>query len=70
MFFHLYLDSYVLLVSTNGARCEGIANFFVPEYNDKFARACDRNAGDAEAQVICRQIGCNPVGAKRVDSKS
>lgn len=30
-----------------------------------FHSICDRNFGDEEAQVACRQVGCNPVGAVR-----
>ena len=33
-----------------------------------YGQACRRDAvGDTEAMVICRQLNCNPVGARRVD---
>ena len=30
-----------------------------------FHNICDREFGDEEAAVVCRQMGCNPVGARR-----
>ncbi len=62
-----HVGSFVLLI---GGSCEGLVNLFTPEMKNKnkFVQACDLNAGDTEAQVICRQLGCNPIGAKRVDA--
>ena len=38
-----------------------------PTASDVFAQSCDFDAGDEEAQVICREIGCDPNGARRVN---
>ena len=34
-----------------------------------FGRLCDRYFGDREARVVCRQLGCNPVGARRTTGR-
>ena len=51
------------------SRCEGLVeilgNFVGTEY---YAQACDLGAGNTEAMVICRQIGCNPKRAQRVSA--
>ena len=38
--------------------------------SDSFGQACDLDAGANEVQVVCRQLGCVPVGARRVDPKT
>ena len=47
-------------------RCQGRLELQVSA-TGMFAQACDLDAGDEEAQVICRELGCNPNGAKRVN---
>ena len=32
-----------------------------------YGQACTRDTSDADIQVVCRQLGCDPVGALRVD---
>ena len=47
-------------------RCQGRLEIMLPT-SDSFGQACDLDAGATEVQVVCRQLGCNPVGARRVD---
>ncbi len=35
--------------------------------NGFYGQACDLNADNNVARVVCRQLGCNPTGAQRVD---
>ena len=48
-----------------GNACEG--RLEITGDDDVFGQACDRSAGANEAMVICRQLGCDPSGATRVD---
>ena len=32
-----------------------------------YGQACTRDTSDADIQVVCRQLGCDPVGAVRVN---
>ena len=32
-----------------------------------YGQACTRDTSDADIQVVCRQLGCDPEGALRVD---
>ena len=50
-----------------GSRCQGRLELPVSSQPDLYGQACDLNAGGSEAQVVCRQLGCNPNGARRVD---
>ena len=47
-------------------QCQGRLEILL-ETADSFGQACDLDAGQNEAEVVCRQLGCNPVGARRVD---
>jgi hypothetical protein len=49
-----------------GGACEGLLT--VETSGGTFFQACGRNAGSEEAMVACRQLGCNPTGAVRVDA--
>ena len=49
------------------SRCEGLVQVMQDRADSQFAQACDLKAGDSEAMVACRQMGCNPEGAERVD---
>ena len=31
-----------------------------------YGQACTRDTSDGDIQVVCRQLGCDPVGARRV----
>lgn len=57
--------SVVRLVDGVG-RCQGRVEHRTSVSN-QFAQACDLNAGDSEAQVICRELSCDPNGARRVN---
>ena len=48
-----------------GGICEGLLELML---RGEFLQTCGRNAGNAEAMVTCRQLGCNPVGAVRVNA--
>ena len=50
-------------------RCQGRLEIMLPT-SDSFGQACDLDAGASEVQVVCRQLGCNPVGARRVDPRT
>ena len=47
-------------------RCQGRVEHR-PTASVVFAQSCDFDAGDKEAQVICREVGCDPNGARRVN---
>ena len=49
-----------------GFECEGLVELRAGG-GDKFAQACNLHARHQEAQVVCRQLGCEPEGAERVD---
>ena len=49
--------------------CQGRLEIMLQTSNS-FGQACDLNAGTSEVQVVCRELGCNPVGARRVDPKT
>ena len=61
---------YTDLRLVGGTRCEGRLEI-IQERPDSplfIGQACDVvNAGTNEVMVACRQLGCNPVGAQRVD---
>ena len=46
--------------------CQGRLEI-MPSTSIAFGQACDLDAFDNEAQVICRQLGCQATGARRVD---
>lgn len=48
------------------SRCHGRVEYR-PTSFDAFGQVCDLNAGNSQAQVICRELGCNPTGARRVN---
>ena len=50
-----------------GDGCEGILEIR-PDASSVFGAACDINGGTPEARVACRMLGCDPVGAQRVDA--
>ena len=55
-----------LLLLGGSNRCRGL--LIQRPLNDpsqRFGVSCDLDAGDNEAKVICRHIGCNPNGARR-----
>ena len=48
------------------SQCQGRLEI-MPSTSSAFGQACDLDAGNNEAQVICRQLGCQATGARRVD---
>ena len=50
-------------------RCQGRLEIMLPT-SDSFGQACDLDAGASEVQAVCRQLGCDPVGARRVDPRT
>ena len=48
--------------------CAGAVEIYANGSTDGpgFRKICDGNFGDEEAQVVCRQAGCNPVGARKI----
>ena len=50
-------------------RCQGRLEVMQPK-SDSFGQACDLDAGASEVQVVCRQLGCDPVGARRADPRT
>ena len=55
-----------LLLLGGQNRCQGL--LIQRPLNDpsqRFGLSCDLDAGDNEAKVICRHIGCSSVGARR-----
>lgn len=59
----IFLD---LRLVDGSSRCHGRVEFR-PSSSATFGQACDLDAGNSEAQVICRELGCNPTGARRVN---
>ena len=59
----IFLD---LRLVDGSSRCHGRVEFR-PSSSASFGQACDLDAGNSEAQVICRELGCNPTGARRVN---
>ena len=51
--------------------CQGNLRIYrsSPNHGTQFADICDRNFGTEEAVVACRQLGCNPEGAMRIDAR-
>ena len=45
--------------------CEGRVE--IKRDDDVYAQYCDGAAGDNEAMVICKQLGCNATGAMQVE---
>ena len=61
IYYHLEL---LLLGGQN--RCQGLLiQRPLNSPDQRFGLSCDLDAGDNEAKVICRHIGCNPNGARR-----
>ena len=60
------LNSPDLRLVDGSSRCHGRVEFR-PTSFDAFGQVCDLNAGNSQAQVICRELGCNPTGARRVN---
>ena len=60
------LKSPDLRLVGGSSRCHGRVEFR-PTSFDVFGQACDLNAGNNQAEVICRELGCNPTGARRVN---
>ena len=60
-----------LRLNGSDSRCEGLVEILHPfnlQNEGPYGQACRTNAtGDAEAMVICRQLNCDPVDARRVD---
>lgn len=53
----------------NGAnRCQGLVKFHNHSATRASLQACNSGAGDNEIKVICRQLNCNTVNARRVSS--
>ena len=52
---------------TGGNSCQGRLEIRPPS-STQFGQACDLDAGDNEAMVICRQLGCTAEGAERVSA--
>lgn len=53
-----------MVSTTTSNGCYGI--LVVTLEDDLYDVACDLNTGDKEAMVICRQLGCNTIGAQRL----
>ena len=47
-------------------RCQGRVEHRASS-SEAFGQSCDLDAGDNEAQVICRELGCDTNGARRVN---
>ena len=45
--------------------CEGRVEILRDDH--VYAQYCDGEAGDNEAMVICRQLGCTPTGAMKAE---
>lgn len=63
----LSITELVLLDLVGGqVGCRGLL-VYRPTSAERFGLACDLDVGNNEAQVICRELGCNPVGATRAN---
>ena len=63
--FEFLFTELVLLDLVGGqVGCKGLL-IYRPTTTERFGVACDLDVGNNEAQVICRELGCNPVGATR-----
>ena len=61
-----FIDSVDVRLVDGIGRCQGRVEHR-PSATDTFGQSCDLDAGDREAQVICRELGCDPNGARRVN---
>ena len=68
MYFYFFVE---LILTGSDNQCEGLVEILHPfnlQNEGPYGQACREEAtGDAEAMVICRQLGCNPSRAQRVD---
>ena len=70
MLFFLFLFFHVEVRLVDGLNsCQGRLEILLPT-SDSFGQACDLDAGANEVQVVCRQLGCETVGARRVDPRT
>ena len=51
--------------------CEGGLEIYTtaPSTGEGFHKICDANFGDEEAEVVCRQAGCNTARARRISGR-
>lgn len=63
----VYMHAGIGDVRLQARPCEG--NFEIYGSRQTYNDLCDRNFGVEEAQVVCRQLGCNPVGARKTTAK-
>ena len=61
-----FIDSVDVRLVDGIGRCQGRVEHR-PSATDTFGQSCDLDAGDREAQVICRELGCDSNGARRVN---
>ena len=48
--------------------CQGLVKFHNYSITSASLQACNSNAGDNEAKVICRQLNCDTENARRVSA--
>ena len=46
--------------------CQGRLEIMNP--SGRYGQACDLNVNSGTVEVVCKQLGCNPNGARRVDA--
>ena len=63
----LLINTDVRLVDGSN-RCQGRLEILSMNSQDGYGQACSLDFSTGTAQVVCRQLGCNPDGARRADA--
>ena len=64
-----YSDTDSFLVQGDVRLSEGCEGSLEIYHRSRFVDVCDESFGVNEVEVLCRQLGCNPMGARRTTAR-